>query len=616
MAAEEEIRAKDVTPTIDAFRTGDVILVDGPSGTANMGKDALLAITAQNALGSIKNLTTTATESDLKVGNYFALDGAEGTKRLPVEKMVGAISDSLPLHFFKDNISFVAGSIDPITIKQWDGSNPLAKSGDVAVILVSGTIPDNVSIYCKWEYAGGLSTDYAPYFSVADDSGISTFNTKGNVWRVSVGLNTAQPSTIDFRIDIFVVDSSLESRLAGALAKVKSSGLKNKNNINSLMTMFSNNSYVNGVFSELYIDGYTIEDGLFFKKLFKNDSSTIGFEVANSNGTIFYTQSLTNGFFSKINNSGKMISGVCDISKITYNYNQWTGTASSASINSNAFDELKSLSVMSERTRLSSAKNNLYGKSIAFFGDSITAGASANGGWCTIIGQNNSMVVSNYGVGGSCLAKKSGRTDSVIERLKAYNGNADYIIVQGGLNDTANDIEIGAITPLYNDELSETTFGGACEEICKHLQKNYSGKKYGIIVNYLIGTNSGVISRWDSFADVMVSACEKWSVPFIDLRKDGGFNLANNDLRQIYGVYQGSVQAYDSTSGYSQDERVKYNSSLWKANAAIAAPAGSFDESRWTLIGSGSLWEYDSWHCNEIGYHKCAPKIESWIRSL
>lgn len=43
-------RIKDWATSITAFRTGDVIPVDGPSGTAKMSKDDLLKETAQNAL--------------------------------------------------------------------------------------------------------------------------------------------------------------------------------------------------------------------------------------------------------------------------------------------------------------------------------------------------------------------------------------------------------------------------------------------------------------------------------------------------------------------------------------------------------------------------------------
>ena len=66
--------------TITAFRAGDVIPVDGPSGTAKMSKDDLLKVTAENALNNIYSLSDTATEADLVAGNFLVLDGSAGTK--------------------------------------------------------------------------------------------------------------------------------------------------------------------------------------------------------------------------------------------------------------------------------------------------------------------------------------------------------------------------------------------------------------------------------------------------------------------------------------------------------------------------------------------------------
>lgn len=43
-------RIKDLATSITTFRTGDVIAVDGPDGTAKMSKNTLLELTAQNAL--------------------------------------------------------------------------------------------------------------------------------------------------------------------------------------------------------------------------------------------------------------------------------------------------------------------------------------------------------------------------------------------------------------------------------------------------------------------------------------------------------------------------------------------------------------------------------------
>lgn len=58
-------RIKDWATSITSFRTGDVIPVDGPSGTAKMSKDDLLAKTAENTLSSIDaEIEETADESD------------------------------------------------------------------------------------------------------------------------------------------------------------------------------------------------------------------------------------------------------------------------------------------------------------------------------------------------------------------------------------------------------------------------------------------------------------------------------------------------------------------------------------------------------------------------
>lgn len=95
-------RIKDWATRITAFRTGDVIPVDGPSGTAKMGKDDLLRVTAENALGSIHSLSDTATEADLVAGNYFTLDGSAGTKKLPAEDVAkSSVQGKTTLSFIK-----------------------------------------------------------------------------------------------------------------------------------------------------------------------------------------------------------------------------------------------------------------------------------------------------------------------------------------------------------------------------------------------------------------------------------------------------------------------------------------------------------------------------------
>lgn len=69
---------KNLSTTITTFRTGDVIAVDGPSGTANMSKDTLLELTAQNALaGNVAQAFDAArtSENPYKAGERVVYEG-------------------------------------------------------------------------------------------------------------------------------------------------------------------------------------------------------------------------------------------------------------------------------------------------------------------------------------------------------------------------------------------------------------------------------------------------------------------------------------------------------------------------------------------------------------
>lgn len=80
-------RIKDWATSISAFRSGDVIPVDGPSGTAKMAKDDLLARTAENALGSIHSLNDTAT--DFASDDYVVVDGTtNGSRKMSKNTML------------------------------------------------------------------------------------------------------------------------------------------------------------------------------------------------------------------------------------------------------------------------------------------------------------------------------------------------------------------------------------------------------------------------------------------------------------------------------------------------------------------------------------------------
>ena len=86
--------------TITAFRTGDVIPVDGPSGTAKMSKDDLLAVTAQNAFaGNVAPVFDPDKVDGYVVGESVTYEG----KRYTFGRAhTGAWSAS---HVFENNLS-------------------------------------------------------------------------------------------------------------------------------------------------------------------------------------------------------------------------------------------------------------------------------------------------------------------------------------------------------------------------------------------------------------------------------------------------------------------------------------------------------------------------------
>ena len=138
------VRIKDLATSITDFRTGDVIPVDGPDGTAKMSKDDLLKKMADNALGSIHLLSDTATKADLNSGNYLPLDGSAGAKKLPANIIFPILGNTYSL-----------GITD-------------ANDAGVGVLLVNTTIshiPESSGILCT--YGTSSTSNYLTQFYIA-----------------------------------------------------------------------------------------------------------------------------------------------------------------------------------------------------------------------------------------------------------------------------------------------------------------------------------------------------------------------------------------------------------------------------------------------------------------
>ena len=219
--------------------------------------------------------------------------------------------------------------------------------------------------------------------------------------------------------------------------------------------------------------------------------------------------------------------------------------------------------------------NPLYGKYITFNGDSICEGAGFRGGYAKIISDENSMKLQNVGICGATITAGTLNIGDVnrhwISRtIDKMDKDADYAILEGGVNDAGLEVPLGELTEGYDDELDDTTFYGAFESMLKQLVVRFAGKKYGYIAVHQVSANYRSINTPEtSYFYAAKRCCEKWGVPFLDL----------NSSIPPFGFFSKSSELYAL--------REKY-----------------------TYFGDGL-------HPNEEGYRKYyVPKITKWLKTL
>ena len=176
--------------------------------------------------------------------------------------------------------------------------------------------------------------------------------------------------------------------------------------------------------------------------------------------------------------------------------------------------------------------NPLWGKKISLIGDSICAGAdtpeSYLGGYGRIIAERNNMTYQNLGQGGATVTAETYSISTgtpkgwLCRKVADMDADADYAIIEGGVNDAwqwydHGTITIGAITEGYNATLDDTTYYGAFESMLKQLVTKFQGKKIGYIAipktMNLYDSNRNV----PNFYHIALECCAKWGVPVCDL---------------------------------------------------------------------------------------------------
>lgn len=268
------------------------------------------------------------------------------------------------------------------------------------------------------------------------------------------------------------------------------------------------------------------------------------------------------------------------------------------------------------------SKNPLLGKSIYFCGDSIMNGilVDADRRLYNQIADKYGMVANNKSLDGSVFFyPMNNNRESIYWQLTQIPSDADYIIIQGGVNgvnmtnpNSTPYFPMGEMTDSYKSEFDLSTQLGCVEAICKYLYDNFSGKKFGFIITYQIeSTYEAYLNYWKPKADSIVKVLEKWGIPYIDWRQSG-VNLTANS--QKYGFSVLDYEEFSESKNYNLDDKVRYNNIGYKAKVAIAA-GKPFDASQWQQI-STKAEEHDTWHCNALAYDLLSYQTGKWIETL
>lgn len=224
--------------------------------------------------------------------------------------------------------------------------------------------------------------------------------------------------------------------------------------------------------------------------------------------------------------------------------------------------------------------NPLEGKIIALNGDSICYGAGYVGGYGKIIAENNNMTVQNIAVAGATITTGTTASHNIATTIENMRSDADFAIIEGGVNDASIEVPIGTITNGFDKTYDLTTFAGAFEQMLKSLHIRFAGKKIGYIAVHKMvwGYRNDVGDLTNNYYKVAKACCEKWGVPFLDLN--------------------GTVPPFGSWRYASEPE--------------LYALTTAYTKEKSTGSGIG-----DGWHPNEAGYRKYyVPKIEAWLKTL
>lgn len=183
--------------------------------------------------------------------------------------------------------------------------------------------------------------------------------------------------------------------------------------------------------------------------------------------------------------------------------------------------------------------DKLYGKSISIIGDSIAeANGSGGGGYASLLARKG-MEVNKLAVGGATIMPNIKSSDGSYRWCITENilniVSADYIFIEGGVNDSSLRLKIGSpsfsfMPPFYTD-----TFYGALDQLFYNAYSKFISKKIGFLIVHKMDNQYS--SPNGTYYQAVVYACKKWGIPYLDLSSSAPpLYYMNPSIRNQYTV--------------------------------------------------------------------------------
>lgn len=172
--------------------------------------------------------------------------------------------------------------------------------------------------------------------------------------------------------------------------------------------------------------------------------------------------------------------------------------------------------------------NKLYAKKVAWIGDSIFAATGAQGAM-EKIALRNSMPYENCACNGSTISRTPG-TVTCVDLMKNLPSDAEYILIEGGLNDAWGRYPLGTYNASFTAAFDEKTFYGALDKIFHDVSIKFAGKKIGVVISHKVQK----VPSWSEYSAAMKQMCNKYSLPYLDLYETSGLCGEIDELNQLY----------------------------------------------------------------------------------